>query len=152
MFRVKKQTMFPWPSSGMSGAVPISPMQQTQVQLTPDGEEGHFQWKDGCLFDKCPEFPNGRYIGKKIIGRGTYGRVVECMDQKYMASTAIKLVRRGIPAFRDAAVKEIQILKDLDGHCGTLKMLRSFEHDGHMCMSFDLLGESVKSILKRSAS
>ena len=117
--------------------------------MTPSSEEGHFQWKDGCRFDRNAEYQGGRYIAKKIIGFGTYGKVVECTDQKYMVPTAIKLVRRGISAFREAALKEIEILKVLDGQCGTVKLLRSFEHDGHICMSFDLLGEGVKSVLKR---
>jgi serine/threonine protein kinase len=131
------------------GGVPISSGVQAPVQVTPNGDEGHFQWKDGSRFDKCGQFPGGRYIAKKIIGSGTYGKVVECVDQKYGVETAIKLVRRGIPAFREAALKEIQILKELDGKCGTVKMLRSFEHEGHLCMSFDLLGQGVKSMLKR---
>ena len=87
---------------------------------------------------------------KRLLGSGTYGVVVECTDEKHnRARAAIKLVRRGSTLYREAALKEIRILRDLGGHCNTPQLLRDFEHAGHICMAFDLLGEDLLAILER---
>lgn len=53
--------------------------------------------------------------------------------------------------FRKAAKMEAKILRALNGACGTLKLLRCFEHQGHPCMSFELLGVSLHDILRRKS-
>jgi serine/threonine protein kinase len=113
--------------------------------------DGHFVFTVGCTIDRSRDFPTGRYIGKKLLGSGTYGVVVEGQDEKHnRARAAIKLVRRGSTLYREAALKEIRILRDLGGHCNTPQLLRDFEHQGHICMVFDLLGEDLLAILERS--
>jgi hypothetical protein len=112
------------------------------------GEEGHFVWVVGCVFDKCSEFPSGRYIGSSIIGSGTYGKVIGCTDKKYKAPVAIKVVRSSIE-YKAAAVREIYILNDLNGAHNTPKLLRDFEQDNHNCMVFDLYGDSLKIVIER---
>ena len=82
--------MQPWMARVNPGAVPLSSGVQAPAQVTPNGDEGHFQWKDGSRFDKSGQYPGGRYIAKKIIGSGTYGKVVECVDQKHGVQTAIR--------------------------------------------------------------
>jgi hypothetical protein len=52
-------------------------------------DEGHFLWSQGCSLDKSTEFPKWRYSGKRLLGSGTYCNVVECIDQKYKARTAV---------------------------------------------------------------
>jgi dual-specificity kinase len=113
-----------------------------------DSDEGHFSFSSGSAIDKSTDFPKGRYILRKFLGSGTYGRVIECVDNKYQARTAIKLIRRGIPAYREAGLKEIKILEELNGKCNTPKMLREFRHDGHICIVFDLLGETLSAAMK----
>ena len=117
------------------------------AQNSSVSDEGHFTFSPGCALEKCSEFPRGRYIGQKLLGSGTYGKVVECIDQKHQARTAVKLVRRGIQAFKDCALKEIKILKELGGMGWTPRMLRNFHHDGHICIVFDLLGDSLAATL-----
>lgn len=121
-------------------------VQATQIAIS---EEGHFSWFPGCTFDKSGEFPSGRYVGSGLLGSGTYGRVIECLDQKHKGRVAIKVVRRGCPAYTAAAERERLILRDLDGQSQTPKLLRDFEQDGHICMVFDVFGESLKSIIEK---
>ena len=71
----------------------------------------------------------------KLLGSGTYGKVVECEDHKYNKThVAIKLVRREPPLYKISAKNEIAILRELDGRYGTLKLLRDFDHDGHVSL------------------
>ena len=121
-------------------------MQAAQIALS---EEGHFVWFPGCSFDRTSEFPGGRYLGCGLLGCGTYGKVIECLDQKHNGRVAIKAVRRGCPAFRAAAEREVLILRDLDGQSHTPKLLRDFEHSGHICMVFDVFGDSLKFLLDK---
>jgi serine/threonine protein kinase len=112
------------------------------------GEEGHFVWAAGCVFDRCSDFPSGRYLGSSIIGRGTYGKVIGCIDKKYNAQVAIKIVRSSIE-YKAAAIREIYILNDLNGAHNTPKLLRDFEQDNHVCMVFDLYGDNLKKVIER---
>lgn len=74
-----------------------------------------------------------------------------CGDAKYNGTgVAIKLVRRDSAPYHKAAKMEAKILRNLEGKCGTLKLLRCFEHEGHPCMSFELLGAALSEILKRN--
>jgi serine/threonine protein kinase len=89
-----------------------------------------------------------RYEVVKSLGVGVYGTVLECYDRKHKCSVAIKICK-ALPAYLHAARQEIKVLRDLGGCNGTLALLRHFEHDSHICMSFDLLGESLKAIIDR---
>ncbi len=115
--------------------------------------EGHFVFVPGCTIDKSRDYPNGRYVTKRLLGYGTYGVVIECQDEKHNgARAAVKLVRRGSSLYREAALKEIRVLRDLGGHCNTPQLLRDFEHCGHVCMVFDLLGDDLLGYLERLVS
>eukprot|EP00286_Rhodomonas_abbreviata_P001968 CAMPEP_0181291424 /NCGR_PEP_ID=MMETSP1101-20121128/1959_1 /TAXON_ID=46948 /ORGANISM="Rhodomonas abbreviata, Strain Caron Lab Isolate" /LENGTH=897 /DNA_ID=CAMNT_0023395813 /DNA_START=244 /DNA_END=2938 /DNA_ORIENTATION=+ len=116
----------------------------------PDDETGHFQVVKGGTIDCGAPFPNGRYKIVRLLGTGTYGKVVQCEDGKYnQAGVAVKLVRREPPLYRVSAKNEIAILRDLAGRHGTLKLLRDFEHQGHVCMTFELLGDHLSDYLQR---
>jgi len=121
---------------------------EKKTAATDEDEHGHFKVIIGSLIDQCDGFPSGRYRIIKLLGSGTYGKVVKCEDKKYNASVAVKLVRREPHLYRVSAKNEISILRDLDGRFGTLKLLRSFEHHGHICMSFELLGDHLSEVIK----
>ena len=118
-------------------------------QATQDDQDmiGHINWPLESL-DSSITFPQGRYKVIELIGSGTYGRVIACLDQKYRVNTAIKVVRR-TPEYREAAIKEIRILRDLDGKHFTPKLLRDFNHKGHLCLVFNYLGEDLSTIISR---
>ena len=117
-------------------------------QAVVNGEDGHFVFRNRqAIGIFIPDFPSGRYICQKLLGSGTYGKVVQCEDLKYNVPCAVKITRRGIQAYKDAATKEIGILRQLEGKKGTPKMLREFNHDGHLCIAFDLHGENLAHVL-----
>jgi len=98
-----------------------------------EDEAGHYQVSVGATIDRGEPFHNGRYTIVKLLGSGTYGKVVEAEDNKYNKThVAIKLVRREPPLYRVSAQNEIAILRDLDGRCGNLKLLRDFDHQDHV--------------------
>mmetsp|Transcript_34653 Transcript_34653/g.80997 ORF Transcript_34653/g.80997 Transcript_34653/m.80997 type:complete len:708 (-) Transcript_34653:130-2253(-) len=140
-------------SSGSGGVVRDTPSKPVAAEKAPnpDDEIGHFQVVEGARIDFTPPFKNGRYSVVKQLGSGTYGKVILCEDHKYnRAGVAVKLVRREPPLYRVSAKNEIAILRELDGRSQTLKLLRDFEHTGHICMTFELLGDHLSEVLRRN--
>jgi dual-specificity kinase len=117
-----------------------------------DGKEepGVFAGFIGDGVDKSKEFPSGRYTITKKLGSGTYGKVLGCVDKKYNLPVAIKIVRKDPPIYKESAKKEIAVLRHLGGTHGCLRLLRDFEHDGHLCISAEMYGENLQSYMKRS--
>jgi serine/threonine protein kinase len=127
-----------------------SQAEHKKPQPMPEDEFGHYQVKVGNKIDFTPPFSQGRYTIVKLLGSGTYGKVVRCEDHKYnRAPVAVKLVRREPQLYRVSAKNEIAILRELGGRCGTVKILRDFEHQGHICMTFELLGDHLSQILHK---
>lgn len=62
---------------------------------------------------------------------------------------AIKIVRKDPPIYKEAAKKEIAVLRHLGGTHGCLRLLRDFEHDGHLCISMEMYGENLQAFMKR---
>ena len=116
-------------------------------------EKTHVQVRAGSKVGADQYFPQGRYIIRKQLGRGVYGKVFECEDLKYKHSgelgvVAVKIVRDA-PEFQKAALNEIRALRKLGGKCGVVRLCRDFIHLNHICISLDLHGETLTQKLKR---
>jgi len=64
-----------------------------------------------------------------------------------MAYCAVKVVR-AVPKYKKAAELEVTVLLQLEGHHGCVRLLRHFEYQGHICMSFELLGPNLYEIMR----
>lgn len=51
----------------------------------------------------------------RLLGQGTFGKVVECFDRVRRTFCAIKIIR-AIPKYRDASKIEIRVLNTLKQH------------------------------------
>ncbi|KAI7907414.1 kinase-like domain-containing protein [Cokeromyces recurvatus] len=88
----------------------------------------------------------------RLLGQGTFGKVVECYDRVKRSFCAIKIIR-AIPKYRDASKIEIRVLNSLKEHdpinlnkC--IHLIEWFDYQNHICMVFDLLSQSVFDFLK----
>ncbi|VVC94480.1 unnamed protein product [Leptidea sinapis] len=98
-------------------------------------------------------------IAGKIIetlGEGTFGKVVEVKDLEMEHRMALKIIKN-VEKYREAAKLEINVLEklaDIDPDCKNLcvKMLDWFEYHGHMCIAFEMLGQSVFDFLTTTTS
>lgn len=106
----------------------------------------------------------------KILGKGTYGKVVECYDKVNKIHCAIKITRAS-SQYKTASKNELAILQAIKNcdqtnekysitymhfdpltnygvcsHCAQL--LECFEHNGHVCFVFELLGQSIFDCLR----
>lgn len=96
-----------------------------------------------------------RYEIVELLGKGTFGKVFKCRDQKYNDSVALKVVRN-ISKYIDSAKIEADILKNIftqqeksqRNHC--VKMFSSFHYEGYYVMVFERLGLSLYDLIKKN--
>ena len=112
-------------------------------------------WDDheGYYITILGELIEDRYSVTQNLGRGMFSSVVRATDSKTDQSVALKIVRNN-ESMRKAGVKEIDILKDItandpDDKKHIIRLLRYFDHKGHLCMVFENLSMNLREVLKK---
>ncbi|KAI7819343.1 kinase-like domain-containing protein [Gamsiella multidivaricata] len=119
------------------------------VNIPPwDDKEGHY------IVVVNDDFTN-RYKIIKLLGQGTFGKVVECYDKETGRHCAIKIIR-AVQKYRDASRIETRVLTTLKKNdppnaYKCLHLNDWFDYRNHICMVFDLLGQSIYDWLKDNA-
>ena len=131
-------------SSSLSLHSPPSPVPVRRRPLT-DNSDGHLAYLPG-------DWVSERYEIISTLGEGTFGKVVKVKDHDENNYVAMKIIKN-IHKYREAAKLEINVLKKLNskdpsGRHLCVKMYDSFNYFGHMCLTFEILGESVFDFLK----
>lgn len=95
---------------------------------------------------------SSRYRISKVLGHGTFGKVVEANEVSQKDPVAIKIIR-SVPKYREAAKQEVRVLRTLRANDPTskyrcLNMRDCFEFHKHVCIVTDLLGPSLFDFLK----
>lgn len=93
-----------------------------------------------------------RYSVIKLLGQGTFGKVVEAYDRKKKTRCAVKIIR-SVQKYRDASRIELRVLSTLSLNDKTnrnkcIHLRDSFDFRNHICIVTDLLGQSVFDFLK----
>ncbi|GAV07176.1 hypothetical protein RvY_17049 [Ramazzottius varieornatus] len=119
-----------------------------------DGD-GHLLYRPGDIV--------GNYEILGTLGEGTFGKVVRAKasliadpntGEEKQKVVALKVIRN-VEKYREAAKLEINVLrtlkrKDPTGVYLCVQMLDFFDHYGHICIAFDMLGKSVFDFLKEN--
>jgi dual-specificity kinase len=94
-----------------------------------------------------------RYIVARLLGQGTYGRVLEVIDSSDRSINAIKVVRPG-PYIREAKREErvIKRLNQLDpqNQIGIIRIQNSFAMNRHYCLVTERYGRSLYDLIRRN--
>uniref|UniRef100_A0A4W4GR12 dual-specificity kinase n=1 Tax=Electrophorus electricus TaxID=8005 RepID=A0A4W4GR12_ELEEL len=113
-----------------------------------DDEEGHLIYHNGHML-------RARYEIVSTLGEGAFGKVVECIDHsKDGVKVALKIIKN-LDRYREAALSEVEVLEqmnslDSEKKFGCVQMLDWFDHHGHICIVFELLGLSTYDFLKEN--
>jgi dual-specificity kinase len=88
----------------------------------------------------------------RLLGQGTFGKVVEAFDKKRKTKCAVKIIR-SVQKYRDASRIELRVLSTLSLNDKTnrnkcIHLRDSFDFRNHICIVTDLLGQSVFDFLK----
>ncbi|KAF8420638.1 kinase-like domain-containing protein [Tirmania nivea] len=111
-----------------------------------DDTEGYYRVILGELLD-------GRYHVQANLGKGMFSGVVRAMDTKLQKLVAIKIIRNN-ETMKKAGQKELEILKKLNAadpedKKHVVRLERSFEHKGHLCIVFEHLSINLREVLKK---
>ncbi|KAJ3108371.1 dual specificity protein kinase kns1 [Phlyctochytrium planicorne] len=113
-----------------------------------DDAEGHF-------IVNINDDLSPRYKILRLLGQGTFGKVVEAYDRANQKRVAIKIIR-AVQKYRDASKIEIRVLTHLKEHdprnekrC--IHLTSYFDYRNHVCMVFELLSQSVFDFLKENS-
>ncbi|KAI8614786.1 kinase-like domain-containing protein, partial [Chytriomyces sp. MP71] len=93
-----------------------------------------------------------RYELISILGKGSFGQAAKCFDHKTKEIVALKIIKNK-KRFEKQGVVEVKILdrlrkEDADKTHNLVHMLDSFYFRGHLCISFELLGNSLYDWVK----
>lgn len=113
----------------------------------PDNKDGHYVFVAG-------EYLTPRYRIISKMGEGTFGQVLECLDNQKNEFVAIKVVR-SIHKYREAAMIEIDVLQKLARHdVGSSRCVQIrnwFDYRNHICIVFEKLGPSLYDFLRKNS-
>ncbi|KAL9611459.1 MAG: hypothetical protein Q9167_003896 [Letrouitia subvulpina] len=93
-----------------------------------------------------------RYEMVDILGKGSFGQVVRCVDHKIGTLVAIKIIRNK-KRFHQQALVEVDILQKLrdwdpQRKHSMIEFTQSFYFRGHLCISTELLGMNLYEFIK----
>ncbi|RMZ92342.1 hypothetical protein DV736_g429, partial [Chaetothyriales sp. CBS 134916] len=93
-----------------------------------------------------------RYEVVDVLGKGSFGQVVRCIDHKTGELVAVKIIRNK-KRFHQQALVEVNILKKLkewdpEKVHSVVNFDQSFYFRGHLCISTDLLGMNLYEFIK----
>mmetsp|Transcript_56793 Transcript_56793/g.122783 ORF Transcript_56793/g.122783 Transcript_56793/m.122783 type:complete len:579 (+) Transcript_56793:38-1774(+) len=137
-------------STGSSGGRSSSKKGGKKKSADSDKDEiVHFSWQRGLML-------NSRYQSLRLLGDGTFGRVLLARDKRDNRQVAVKVIR-DVKRYVENARIEADILKDIRradpmGEGSRSAIMRdAFLHQRHFCLVLDLMGPSLYDFLKRNA-
>lgn len=128
---------------------PRREVSQSDSNSSVDDEFGHYNAKAGDRIDR------GRYEVKRLLGKGTFGKVYLCKDSKRNDIIAIKVVRK-VTRYVESALIEARILDNIydkqkaGGVNYFAKMYSHWKSDGYYFLVFEKLGISLYDLVKQN--
>ncbi|KAN0120967.1 Protein kinase-like domain containing protein [Russula decolorans] len=112
-----------------------------------DDKEGHYIVTPDDIIYK-------RYRTVRLLGQGTFGKVVEAVDIETNKRVAIKIIR-AIQKYREASRIEVRVLqklkeRDPSNRHKCIHLLNWFDYRNHICLVSELLGICVYDFLKEN--
>ncbi|CAI4614632.1 BBM_1a_G0034580.mRNA.1.CDS.1 [Saccharomyces cerevisiae] len=106
-------------------------------------KDGHYVYQENDIFGS-----GGRFVVKDLLGQGTFGKVLKCIDNKYEPNYVAVKVIRAVDRYREAAKTELRILQtilnnDPQGQFQCLLLRECFDYKNHICLVTDLYGRSI---------
>lgn len=161
MSNLKKKFHFPMPGT-QAKLLYLESLSSIEIKEIGKYQEIYFLGEKAAKIEKYTD-SEGRYKGEigdqlgfryeilEKIGKGAFSNVYKCFDHKRDLLVAVKVIRN-IQAIRQQADIEIENLEkigesDPDDSKSIVKMRQVFDFRGHICISFELLSQSLYQFL-----
>ncbi|CAL8360561.1 unnamed protein product [Lota lota] len=127
--------------------------QKTEGSLSAPQNSG-FDDEHGSYIRVLHDHIAYRFEVLEVIGKGSFGQVLKCLDHKTNEMVAIKMIRNK-KRFHHQALVELQILdivkrKDPENLHNVIHMNEYFYFRNHLCISFELLGVNLYELIKKN--
>ncbi|KAK6598002.1 Dual specificity protein kinase pom1 [Botrytis cinerea] len=128
-----------------SAAKHVGQLQSDAANFGYDDERGDYQIATG-------DHLSYRYEIIDVLGKGSFGQVVRCIDHKTGGLVAIKIIRNK-KRFHQQALVEVNILQKLrewdpKNKHSMVNFVQSFYFRGHLCISTELLDMNLYELIK----
>ncbi|XP_063074233.1 dual specificity tyrosine-phosphorylation-regulated kinase 4-like [Engraulis encrasicolus] len=95
-----------------------------------------------------------RYEVIEVIGKGSFGQVLKCLDHKSKEMVALKILRNQ-KRFHHQAQLEVKILnmlrkRDRNNSSNIIQMKEHFVFRDHLCITFELQGSNLFEVIKKN--
>lgn len=155
----EKKEIFNFPKVyfiGKTGIKKRTP-QTSNVYAAADGFDSKiygFDDNNGSYIPVINDHVAYRYEILRIIGKGTFGVVLQAFDHRDQKSVALKIIRNQA-RFHTQAKEEIRILtrllqNDLGDKFNVVHMLNNFMFRSHPCIVFELLSLNLYELSKKN--
>ncbi|KAG9093604.1 dual specificity protein kinase kns1 [Ceratobasidium sp. UAMH 11750] len=174
-FSAGTATIKQWPVSSIPSASTDSVRESYSSQISTRPQSTVCDDKEGHYIIKQDDIINGRYRVVRLLGQGTFGKVVEATDMAHLlyapnggrshlrassdypsnaGHVAIKIIC-AVPKYRDTSKIEIRVLKHLkesdpQNLRNCIHYLETFDHRNHICIVTQLLGQCLYDFLKEN--
>jgi dual specificity tyrosine-phosphorylation-regulated kinase 2/3/4 len=143
---------------GKKGIKKLTPHTSTTTSYGADGFDIKifgFDDNNGSYVPVLHDHIAYRYEVLKVIGKGTFGIVLQAYDHKNHNSVALKIIRNQA-RFHTQAKEEIRILtklleNDADNKFNVVHMYENFMFRNHPCIVFELLSLNLFELSKKNS-
>ena len=132
-------------ASSSSSSLPLS------LPLAPVSPVGYDD-RDGNYIVRGGELLHARYCVEHSLGKGSFGRVIQCRDTLDGRLVAVKIIKSKKAFFKQAQV-ELRILQSLQPEAerqNIVLLLDSFMHRNHQCIVFELLSINLYELIRNT--
>ncbi|KAI9637038.1 kinase-like domain-containing protein [Dioszegia hungarica] len=141
-------------TSQSSYAAPVVQAKAPAPVQAPAGTHPPWDDAEGHYIVKPDDVIGGRYKIVRLLGQGTFGKVVEARHIESRRKVAIKIIR-AVQKYRDASKIEIRVLETLRKHDARndnkcIHLEEYFDFRSHPCLVSELYGMSVFDFLKQN--
>ncbi|KAK3715872.1 U4/U6 small nuclear ribonucleoprotein prp4 [Vermiconidia calcicola] len=125
----------------------------TQAKTLDESLLDNWDYPDGHYRIILGELLDGRYAVQQQIGKGTFATVVRALDTRTGNAVAVKIACNNETMYK-AGQKEMDMLQllnqnDPEDKKHIIRMLRNFDHKGHLCLVFENLSADLREVLKK---
>lgn len=125
---------------------PVYDRKSSGQVTTVDDNDGHL------IIGNETTLADGRFVVHKVLGQGTFGKVVSAFDTKNKTLCAVKIIR-AVQKYRDASKIELRVLStlatyDRNNRNRFIHLRECFDYKNHICIVTDLLGMSIFDFLR----